>query len=537
MSNSKSIVKQASILAIAGILVRIIGLLYRSPLTAIIGDEGNGYYGSAYNIYAMILLMSSYSIPTAISKLISEKLMIKQYNNAQKILKCAFVYIVIVGGTASLLTFIFAPYILPQAQQNGVFALRILCPTIFLSGLVGVLRGYFQAHSTTIYTSISQIIEQVLNAFVSVFAAWLFIQPFIGENHSTIARQGAGGSALGTGAGVLIALCYLTFMYFKKRNHMIDKSEGEDQHVDSSQTIYRTILSIVTPIIIATFIYNIVSTIDMYIMNFVMDMKGMDHQIISELYGVYSGKVTTLINVPIALASAMSTAAIPTISGNYAIHQYHETRKCIQESINVTMLILIPASIGMAVLSYPIMGTLFPQKETLLLASQVLKIGSLAIVFYGLSTLTNGILQSIGEAKVPLRNAVYALVIHTFILTLSFFIFPNDYVLYIMALCNMLYAIIVSLLNQRSLYRKIKVKLNIKRTILLPLLASIIMGIVVYGVYELLFILTKMVFIPMIISIFIGIIIYFVIILYLYKDHPELLSGIPYMNRILRKFR
>ena len=184
MNKSKSIVKQASILALAGILVRIIGVLYRSPLTALIGDEGNGYYSTAYNIYAMVLLISSYSIPTAISKLISEKLALHQYNNARKIFKCALIYITVVGGSAALLTFILAPWIV---TENAVFALRILCPTIFLSGLVGVLRGYFQAYSTTVYTSVSQIIEQILNAVVSVGAAYLFIQPYA-NNHTLHAK-------------------------------------------------------------------------------------------------------------------------------------------------------------------------------------------------------------------------------------------------------------------------------------------------------------------------------------------------------------
>ena len=101
MNRSKSIVKQASFLAIAGILVRIIGLLYRSPLKNMITSEGIGYYSTAYNIYALILLISSYSIPTAISKLISEKLALNQYNNVQKILKCSFIYICAVGGGAA----------------------------------------------------------------------------------------------------------------------------------------------------------------------------------------------------------------------------------------------------------------------------------------------------------------------------------------------------------------------------------------------------------------------------------------------------
>ena len=174
MSRSNSIVKQASILALAGILVRIIGLLYRSPLTAMILDEGNGYYSTAYNIYALVLLISSYSIPTAISKLISEKIALKEYKNVKRILKCVFIYVCAIAGSAAILLFILAPFIV---DVNAVPALRVLCPTIFLSGLLGVFRGYFQAHKTTVYTSVSQIIEQIFNAVVALLAAYIFIQP------------------------------------------------------------------------------------------------------------------------------------------------------------------------------------------------------------------------------------------------------------------------------------------------------------------------------------------------------------------------
>ena len=154
MNRTRSIVKQASILAIAGILVRIIGLLYRSPLTKLITTEGIGYYSSAYEIYALILLISSYSIPTAISKLLSEKLVLNQYNNVQKILRCAFIYIIAISGGAAIITFFIAP--LGIVPTNSVPALRVLCPTILLSGLLGVFRGYFQAHQNIFSLGLSR---------------------------------------------------------------------------------------------------------------------------------------------------------------------------------------------------------------------------------------------------------------------------------------------------------------------------------------------------------------------------------------------
>ena len=168
-----SFVLQAGILAAAGIIVKVIGLLYRSPLTSIIGLEGNGYYSSAINIYTIILLVSSYSIPSAISKVIAQRLAYKEYRNAQRVFQCAMIYVVVVGGIASVLTFICAPYMVKV--DNAVPVLRVFAPTIFFSGVLGVLRGYFQAHGSMVHTSISQILEQILNAAVSIFAAYMLI--------------------------------------------------------------------------------------------------------------------------------------------------------------------------------------------------------------------------------------------------------------------------------------------------------------------------------------------------------------------------
>lgn len=528
MSRSRSIVKQATILAIAGILVRIIGLLYRSPLQALITPEGIGYYSSAYEIYALILLISSYSIPTAISKLLSEKLILNQYNNAQKILHCAFIYILAIGGGAALVTFIIAPWgIVPE---NSVMALRVLCPTIFLSGLLGVFRGYFQAHQTTLYTSISQIIEQLFNAVVSVGAAYLFIQPYLNSQGSQLASIGAAGSALGTGAGVLIGLIYMSFMYLRRKNDLIIKNDPDD-YEDSYKDIFKMILNIVTPIIIATCIYNSVSTIEMYLLYFV---KG-NGSTSSTLWGVYSSQYMVFRNVPVALASAMSTAYIPAISSSWSTKSYKQTRDHIKTSIRVTMLILIPAAAGMSTLAYPIIGLIFPQEETIQTATILLTIGSPSIVFFGLSTLTNGILQALGEVKVPLKNAALALIGHCIFTVLLLILTPLG--IYSLVIGNMAYSFTVCLLNQKALRKVTHYKQEVKRTYILPLLASIIMALIVGLCYYGLLALTHRVFIPLIISVCLGIAVYFIIIFYMYADHPQELEAIPYAGRIMRKLK
>ena len=178
-------IMQAGILAITGILVRVIGILYRAPRTGIIGDEGNGYYTSAYNIYTIILLISSYSIPSAISKVIAQRLALREYRNAHKIFRCSILYVFIVGGVASLVAFFAAPWLV---ETNSTIVLRVFAPTIFLSGFLGVLRGYLQAHRTMLQTSFSQIIEQILNAVVSLGAAYLLIKTVSEKDETTQAN-------------------------------------------------------------------------------------------------------------------------------------------------------------------------------------------------------------------------------------------------------------------------------------------------------------------------------------------------------------
>ena len=524
---SRSIVKQASILAIAGILVRIIGALYKSPLTALITAEGFGYYSMAYNIYALILLLSSYSIPTAISKLIAEKLAIHQYNNVQKILKCSFIYICIIGGSASLIAYLLAPVLV---TGHSVLPLRILCPTIFLSGLLGVFRGYFQAHQTTFYTSMSQIIEQIFNAIVAIGCAYLFIQPLMKTGGSEMAAAGAAGGAVGPGVGVLVGLIFMIIMYLKNHNHLIIEDTPDD-YEDSYKDIFKMIIHIVTPIIFATCVYNLITVIDQYIYSFII---GTDPYSAS-MWGVYSGQYIVLQNVPVALASAMSTASIPAISSSWSLKNYRETREHIRSGIRVTMLLLIPAAVGMSVLAYPIIGILFPQEETASISTLMLALGSPGIVFFGLSTLTNGILQALGEVNTPLKNAAIALVYHLVITILLLMFTPLG--LYSLMVANCLYGLQVCYLNQKVLRKITRYRQEMKKTYLLPIISSILMGVIVAGVYYGLFALTRKVFIPLILAVVIGVIVYFVIIFYFYSDHPEELSSIPYANKIIYKLK
>ncbi|MCR5418049.1 MAG: polysaccharide biosynthesis protein [Lachnospiraceae bacterium] len=480
-----SFVLQAGVLAVAGIIVRLIGILYRAPLTHIIGDEGNGYYTHAYNIYTIILLIASYSIPSAMSKVVSQHLALGENKNAMRIVRMAFLYVVVVGGAASLLTWIFAPFLV---ESRSVPVLRIFTPTIFLSGILGVLRGFFQSLKTMVPTSVSQILEQILNATVSVSAAWLLIRLTTSTDKSFLAMRGAMGSALGTGCGVLIAFIFLavTLYRYKDRIKASLKPEKEDYHLMDNREVLKVILTVVTPFILSTFIYNFSTSLNQTIYTKIMKLHfGMSEARIATNYGIFAGKAVVLANIPIALASAMSSAIIPSISSAYAAKDLDRTRQQVDTAIRATMLISIPSAIGLAALAQPVTRLLFPQKESLETASLLLMSISITVVFYALSTLTNAVLQGIGKVNTPVHHATAALIVQTFVLVLLLRRF--GFGLYSLSMAMIVYSFLMCVLNQIAVRKALSYKQEIIKTFIIPTYAAMLMGTFAHVAYRVIY--------------------------------------------------
>lgn len=473
-------IMQAGILAAAGIVVRLIGILYRSPLVAIIGDEGNGYYNTAYTIYTIILLISSYSIPSAISKVIAARLAKREYRNAQRIFTCSFIYVVITGGIGSLLCFFCAEMFV---GQNSAAVLRVFAPTIFLSGLLGVFRGYFQAHQTMLQTSFSQILEQILNAVVSLLAAYLLMGIVSDRNATTQAIYGAVGSALGTGSGVLIALIFMCLIYLLNRP-AIQKRIKRDRtkEILGYGEIFKIIILMVTPVVLSTFIYNMNTASNLKFYQEIMQIfKGYSEVEATTNYGLYSGKAMQIINIPIAIASSMSAAIIPTISRTYEMHARKETNMKVAQAIKVTMLISIPSAVGLFVLAKPIVMLLYPQKATVDTVAALIRTMAIAVVFYGLSTLTNAVLQGTGKVNKPVIHALIALILQTLILVPLLLYTKLD--LYALCIATVLYSFIMCILNAVSIRKHLKYEQEMFRTFILPFIAAFWMGLLTAGTY------------------------------------------------------
>lgn len=511
---------QAGILAAAGFISRIIGLLYVSPVAAIIGTVGLGYYSSAYTYYTIILLISSYSIPSAISKVIAQKLSLREYKNAHRIFVCSMYYVLGVGLIAGLFLYFGAGLFV---EESAIPVLRVFAPTIFLYGILGVLRGYFQAHKSMVQTSVSQILEQIVNAAVSIAAAYGFVQlavikadnisDAVASSENARAIYGAMGSALGTGAGVLFALLFMAGVYALNRKFFQKRIlRDKTGRLDSYGEISRTIAGVVLPFILSTAAYNLSASLNNKLYTSIMIYyKGVEETLVYNDYGIFNGEAMKISNIPIAFASAMAAAIIPTISQLIAKKELEDAKAKIAQAVKTIMVISIPSAVGLFVLARPILRLLFPSEANMELAAHTLMALAISVVFYALSTLSSSILQGIGKVNAPIINAVIALILQTVTLV-PLLMFTNMNV-YALVIASTVYSGVMCILNQISVRKAIGYRQEIVRTMLIPGIAAVFMGALTWAVYQGMYLLTESNVISLIPAIAVAVMIYFTLLI------------------------
>ena len=483
-------VVQGSILAIASIVVRIIGIAYRIPMINIIGDEGMGYYGTAFNVYNIALLLSSYSLPLAVSKMVSVRLARKQYRNSVRILRAALVYATVVGALAAAVIWFGADFFAREVffMPYAAFALKTLAPTVWIMAYLGVFRGYYQGQGTMVPTALSQVFEQIVNAIVSVAAgSWLFnqaikVEILRGESGSGYSNSwGAAGGTIGTGAGAFTALVFLLLL-FAAYQRTIRKKVRRDRSgsLESYGTITKILFFTVVPVVVSSAIYNVNSVLDNGLLAYNFKSLGMEEEFISQ-WGVYTGKYHLLINVPMAVSNALSSSLIPSVSRAVATGDRRMVKKKVAAAIRFSLLIAIPSAVGLTVLAGPVNNLLFSGDNDL--AVQMTLYGSIAVVFYSVSTVTNAILQGIDRMRLPIVHALTALVLHLAAMEVMVLVFHMG--IFSMVFANILFAVIMCFLNHRSIRKILGYRQEVKKTILLPAAASAVMGAAAVGVYKL----------------------------------------------------
>ena len=498
---SSSFVQQAAILAVAGILVKVFGFLYRLPLTNMIGDEGNGIYSAGYYLYSFFLVLSSAGIPAAISKMISERVSLGEYSNVKRILKVSFWISGSVGAICSLVMFFGAQWFCDAIKSpRSYYAILTLSPTIFVVALLAVFRGFFQGLGTMVPTAVSQVVEQIFNAIFSVLLAYLWIGKGV--------EYGAAGGTTGTGIGAFAALVFAFVSYiilkesiykslWKKRSKKIYKKA-------SSNAIAAELVKITVPIITGSAIFSITNLIDMQMVSSrLTDCGAFTEAQITALYGQLTGKYVTITAVPIALSASVATAVIPSIAASNVRRDRRAVRDKIRMTIRLTMILTIPSAVGMGILGSEILKMLFPNYAE---GGSLFLIGIGSIVFLALSQIVTGILQGIGKVHIPAINALIGALVKI----------PINYFLIVLPYMNVKGAIIsttacycvAASLNLLALVKYTGVTPDFMGAFIKPTASAVIMAIGCRLSYDLLFYLTSNNMISTLLAIAFGIIVY-----------------------------
>ncbi|MDD3206261.1 MAG: polysaccharide biosynthesis protein [Lachnospiraceae bacterium] len=528
----KNLLMQGSILAVAGLITRIIGLLYRIPMANMLGEEGNGIYSVAFGIYNITLTLSSYSLPLAVSKLISQRSVNKEYRNAFHIFRNALIFALIVGSIACSAIFFGADALEKVYATEGLAKpLRIVAPTTFVMAILGVFRGLFQGKNTMIPTAVSQILEQIVNAIVSLAAIYSFVHIYSASDQ--VAAYGAAGSMCGTLAGAFTALLFLLFVFVIYRPHLMnrlrsDKTRSDENNIEIYQILFLTII----PIIFSQTVYQIGYTLDDLIFGNIMTGKGYTNTIVSSLRGVFNSQYNLLINVPVAIASSMAASTIPSIAAS-AKSGSKDIKDKIKAVIKFNMVVAFPSAMGLSVLARPITQLLFPNLTTYQdTVVMLLVCGSSAVIFYSLSTITTSILQGMDYMRIPIYHAGISVIIH--VLLVSGLLAFTNLGIYALLIGNITFPLLVCLLNWHSVEKYLQYKQEIRKTFGVPLLSSIIMGVIVFLVYHGLYLLLHSNLISVGISIPLGGAVYFMSLLLFKCFSLEELKDIPMGSRIAR---
>ncbi|MGI6206194.1 MAG: putative polysaccharide biosynthesis protein [Anaerovoracaceae bacterium] len=529
----KSLFVQGSILAVAGIITKIIGFVYRIPMANILGDQGNGIYSVAFGIYNIALTLSSYSLPQAVSKLIAEKIALKEYKNKMRIFSHALIFALIAGIAAFSLLWFGADFLENLYAREGLARpLRVLAPTTFIVAVLGVFRGFYQGHGSMTPTAVSQVIEQIVNAIISIVAAYSLAQMFAGTDD--VYSWAAAGGTMGTLSGAFTALLFFIVLTFIQRGNIRRGAQGGLAKRDSDSVIYKSIFLTVLPIILSQTIYQIGNTIDDLMFSNIMASKGFSDAVVGSIQGVFNTQYIQLVNLPVAVATAMAASTLPAVSAAYVVGNIDEANSKINSIVKFNMTIAIPSAVGLAVLALPIVTVLFPRlQDYRSMAALLLETGSAAVVFYALSTITTSILQGSSHMRVPVIHSAISLVIH--IILIFILLEFTGLGVYGLIIGNVTFPLIVCVLNMRSIARITGHKWDLIRTFLRPGVASAVMGVVAWGVYVLLhMLLGGNIWVPLLIAIFAAVVVYGFLIIKMHCFTKKELVQFPMGGRIAK---
>lgn len=476
----RTLIGGISVLGIAGLICKMVGVLYRIPLANMIGGQGLGLYQQVMPAYNLLLAITSAGIPVAISRMVSHYITLGEHGNARRVFRTALKLLIVLGVVTTVLLLLLSRTIAKQVgTPEGYLSYMCIAPSLFFVCIMSAYRGYMQGMRHMLPTAVSQLIEQVGKVAVAL--------PFASIGFARGGwTMGSAGALLGTSLAECVAMLYMLI----RCRFVRPAPPSPNEKAVSTRSMARKIILISIPITLGACIVPLASTIDSAMLKNLMTGAGVPAEDATVRYGIYSGMVITMINVPTALAMAMSTNLVPSIASGMARNDREYVIREAGTGLRLASVIGFPCSIGMSLLSKPIIFLCYGDSpkytfDQLLLGGNLLEISALTIILFTMVQATSGILQGAGKQKIPMLTLILGVVCK---IILNSILVRNPDVNIHGAPISSLTCYTVSMIP--NLYFSCKYtgyRFSVGDVILRPLGASALMGASVWAVYHFVF--------------------------------------------------
>lgn len=532
----KSFVRGAAVLAAAGLLVKFIGAVYRIPLNNIVGVEGMRYYDIVYRYYTWLLVISSAGIPTAISKLVSERATLGDLRGARAIFLAAQKLLLLIGiGTALIMFFgadALAAISYPAHAQAEIarqaMSFRALSPALLFVSLMCAYRGFLQGMQQMTGTAISQIAEQAGKLAFGFTLAHHFLP--LGPEYAAM------GALAGVSISELLALAVILVFHLRRRGEFAPQpSRARPQAKEGFGRLSRRILAIAVPVTIGASVMPIMGIVDGAFIIRILESVGYTVAQAGELYSLLYSFVTPLINMPAVLTAALAISLVPAVSAFLAQKDQARVRAASRTGLKLALVIGTPCAVGLFALAEPILGLLFSTltPAQLSIAAGLLRTASIGVVFLSVVQTLTGLLQGMGKPMVPVMNLVAGGVVK--LVTLFFLTRDPSLNIQGAALSTVLCYAVAGILDAVYLVRYADLRLVPFDVFGKPLLSSALMGIAAGILYRFLASRTGAA-VSTLGSVLVGVLLYGILAVALRMFSPEDLAFLPGGGRLRRFF-
>ena len=477
MSESKkqNFLQGTALLAMATAIVKVIGAIYKIPLNAIIGKQGFSYYSTAYEIYNVLLMISTAGLPVAMSRMISQASSLGHNNRIRRIYHTARIIFLSLGIAGSLLMTLFCRQLAEfQNQPDAWAAIGALGPCVLLICIMSTFRGFFQGHSNMLPTSVSQVLEAVVKLIVGMLAALLLLKT------TGSVSLAAGGAILGVTTSCLVSSMYLFRKFRGAYSALAPSSEDPGTYADTAKRL----MAIAIPITIGSAGLQILTMLETKIYMGQLLGLGFSQLEADSMKGLYNMS-QTIYNMPCAFITPITISIIPAITANLTLLNYSGAKATEESAARVTGLICMPCAFGLATLAGPVTALLGGYTGAdLELSTHLMSIMGMNIIFNAVVLLTNAMMQAHGHAVVPVINMFVSGVLR---LAVVYILTGNPHIGIVgTPIGAMICFLCIAVLNVYSMRRVLENPPAIVKNLLKPFLAAAIMGVFVYGSLQLL---------------------------------------------------